>query len=63
MKRLFDLTATATALGLLLLAVPLLGLAWLVRRKLGSPIFFTQVRNGIRTPSTTSATRFAGEKS
>jgi lipopolysaccharide/colanic/teichoic acid biosynthesis glycosyltransferase len=45
MKRLFDLTATT--LGLLLLAMPLLGLAWLVRRKLGNPGFFTQVRPGM----------------
>jgi lipopolysaccharide/colanic/teichoic acid biosynthesis glycosyltransferase len=45
MKRLFDLTATT--LGLLLLAMPLLCLAWLVRRKLGSPVFFTQVRPGL----------------
>jgi lipopolysaccharide/colanic/teichoic acid biosynthesis glycosyltransferase len=45
MKRLFDFTATT--LGLLLLAMPLLCLAWLVRRKLGSPVFFTQVRPGM----------------
>ncbi len=34
-------------MGLLLLAVPLALLAWLVRRKLGSPILFTQVRPGL----------------
>jgi hypothetical protein len=31
----------ASAMGLLLLAVPLALLAWQVRRKLGSPVFFT----------------------
>ena len=45
MKRLFDLLASA--MGLLLLAVPLALLAWLVRRKLGSPVLFTQVRPGL----------------
>ena len=45
MKRLFDLWASA--LGLLLLAVPLAVLAWQVRRKLGSPVLFTQVRPGL----------------
>lgn len=45
MKRLFDLLASA--LGLLLLAVPLVLLAWQVRRKLGSPVLFTQVRPGL----------------
>jgi lipopolysaccharide/colanic/teichoic acid biosynthesis glycosyltransferase len=44
-KRLFDLWASA--LGLLLLAVPLAVLAWQVRRKLGSPVLFTQVRPGL----------------
>ena len=44
MKRLFDLTAAA--LGLLLLALPLLVLTLLVRRKLGRPAFFRQVRPG-----------------
>ena len=45
MKRLFDLTAAA--LGLLLLALPLLVLTLLVRRKLGRPAFFRQVRPGL----------------
>ena len=45
MKRLFDLLASA--MGLLILAVPLALLAWLVRRKLGSPVLFTQVRPGL----------------
>lgn len=45
MKRLFDLLAAA--LGLLLLAMPLALLAWQVRRKLGSPVLFTQVRPGL----------------
>ena len=45
MKRLFDLLASA--MGLLLLALPLALLAWQVRRKLGSPVLFTQVRPGL----------------
>ena len=45
MKRLFDLLASA--LGLMLFAVPLALLAWQVRRKLGSPVLFTQVRPGL----------------
>ena len=45
MKRLFDLLASA--LGLIVLVVPLAVLAWQVRRKLGSPVFFTQVRPGL----------------
>ena len=45
MKRLFDLLASA--IGLLLLAVPLALLAWQVRRKLGSPVLFTQLRPGL----------------
>lgn len=45
MKRLFDFLAAA--LGLLLLAVPLALLAWQVRRKLGSPVLFSQVRPGL----------------
>lgn len=45
MKRLFDLVAASLAL--LLLAVPLLALAWLIRRKLGSPVLFRQVRPGL----------------
>jgi lipopolysaccharide/colanic/teichoic acid biosynthesis glycosyltransferase len=45
MKRFFDFLAAA--IGLLLLAVPLALLAWQVRRKLGSPVLFTQVRPGL----------------
>lgn len=45
MKRLFDLTVAFCAL--LVLAAPLLLLAWLIRRKLGSPVLFKQVRPGI----------------
>ena len=46
MKRLFDITAAFAAL--LLLALPLALLTWQVRRKLGSPAFFRQVRPGLR---------------
>ncbi len=45
MKRCFDLLVAALAL--MVLAMPLLLLVWLVRRKLGSPVFFTQVRPGM----------------
>jgi lipopolysaccharide/colanic/teichoic acid biosynthesis glycosyltransferase len=45
MKRLFDLILSAV--GLLGLLAPLLLLIWLVRRKLGSPVFFRQVRPGL----------------
>lgn len=45
MKRFFDITVSALAL--LFLALPLLLLIWLVRRKLGSPVFFRQVRPGL----------------
>ncbi len=45
MKRIFDLIASS--IGLLVLALPLLLLAWQVRRKLGSPVLFTQVRPGL----------------
>ena len=45
MKRLFDVVLSALAI--LILAFPLLLLAWRVRRKLGSPVFFTQVRPGL----------------
>ena len=45
MKRLFDLLASA--IGLFILAVPLALLALHVRRKLGSPVLFTQVRPGL----------------
>jgi lipopolysaccharide/colanic/teichoic acid biosynthesis glycosyltransferase len=45
MKRLFDILASG--IGLLILAVPLALLIWQVRRKLGSPVLFTQVRPGL----------------
>lgn len=44
-KRIFDLLAALVVL--LLLAVPLLALAWQIRRKLGSPVMFRQVRPGL----------------
>jgi lipopolysaccharide/colanic/teichoic acid biosynthesis glycosyltransferase len=46
MKRLFDVLAAAIAL--LVLALPLLALAWLIRQKLGSPVLFCQVRPGLK---------------
>lgn len=46
MKRLFDLTLSCGAL--LVLGLPLLVLIWMVRRKLGSPVFFRQTRPGLR---------------
>jgi lipopolysaccharide/colanic/teichoic acid biosynthesis glycosyltransferase len=45
LKRLFDLTCSV--LGLFLLSVPLAFLALHVRRNLGSPVLFTQVRPGL----------------
>jgi lipopolysaccharide/colanic/teichoic acid biosynthesis glycosyltransferase len=44
MKRLFDILVSF--LSLVLLAIPLAVLAFLVRKKLGSPVLFTQVRPG-----------------
>lgn len=44
-KRLFDITVSASAL--VALAPVLLILMWLVRRNLGSPIFFRQQRPGL----------------
>ena len=44
-KRFFDFGVAL--FGLLVLALPLLLLALLVRRKLGSPVFFRQVRPGL----------------
>ena len=44
MKRLFDLLLSIFSL--LVLALPLLVLIWLILRKLGRPVFFTQVRPG-----------------
>ena len=45
MKRVFDVILAMC--GVLALALPLLFLVWLVRRKLGSPVFFRQVRPGL----------------
>ena len=45
MKRVFDFVAASLAL--LMLALPLLVLAWLIRLKLGSPVLFSQVRPGL----------------
>ncbi len=45
MKRLFDFVLTLC--GVLALVLPLLVLIWLVRRKLGSPVFFRQIRPGL----------------
>ena len=45
MKRLFDIVVSACTL--LMLALPMLVVIWMVRRKLGSPVFFTQVRPGM----------------
>ena len=44
-KRFFDIVLSA--LGLLVLGLPLLFLTWQVRRKLGRPAFFRQVRPGL----------------
>ncbi|TAJ60728.1 sugar transferase [Variovorax sp.] len=45
MKRLFDIVASCLAL--LLFSFPLLFLTWQVRRKLGNPAFFRQMRPGL----------------
>ncbi len=45
-KRVFDFLAASFTL--LMLALPLLTLAWLIRRKLGSPVLFRQVRPGLQ---------------
>ena len=45
MKRLLDLLLAVLAL--LLVGLPLLVLIWMVRRKLGSPVFFRQTRPGL----------------
>ena len=45
MKRFLDFTAAL--LGLIVLALPLLLLILLIRRKLGSPVFFRQMRPGL----------------
>ncbi|WP_457981121.1 sugar transferase [Ectopseudomonas composti] len=44
-KRIFDITASA--FGLLLLAPVIAIVAWQIRRKLGSPVLFRQVRPGL----------------
>jgi lipopolysaccharide/colanic/teichoic acid biosynthesis glycosyltransferase len=58
MKRLFDVVTAALAL--LLLALPLLALAWLIRRKLGSPVLFRQVRPGLAVGADRSGGIFKG---
>lgn len=45
MKRVFDFVLALC--GVIALALPLVALIWLVRRKLGSPVFFRQVRPGM----------------
>jgi len=45
MKRLTDIILSLVALALF--GLPLLLLAWQIRRKLGSPVFFRQVRPGL----------------
>lgn len=45
MKRIFDLLLAGVAL--VLLSLPLLILIWLVRSRLGSPVFFRQTRPGL----------------
>ncbi|GAA4358655.1 sugar transferase [Variovorax defluvii] len=45
MKRLCDILVSAVAMALL--ALPLLWLTWLVRRRLGGPVFFVQTRPGL----------------
>lgn len=45
MKRIFDIVVSSFAL--LILAIPLLILGVLIRRRLGSPVFFRQVRPGL----------------
>lgn len=45
MKRLFDMSTAL--IGLVLLAPTMLVLATFIRQKLGSPVFFTQVRPGL----------------
>lgn len=45
MKRLFD--AVLSCIALLVFCIPLMLLAWLIKGKLGSPVFFRQVRPGL----------------
>jgi lipopolysaccharide/colanic/teichoic acid biosynthesis glycosyltransferase len=47
MKRIFDVIMSSVAL--LVLALPMLGLALLVRAKLGSPVLFRQTRPGLQS--------------
>ncbi len=47
MKRFLDFLAAL--LGLFVLAVPLFFLVWQIKKKLGSPVFFTQVRPGLHS--------------
>jgi len=47
MKRLFDFLAAL--LGLFVLAVPLFFLVWWIRKELGGPLLFTQVRPGLHS--------------
>lgn len=49
MKRCFDLFVTVMALPLL--ALPFFVMFWLIRRKLGSPVLFRQMRPGLRGKS------------
>ena len=51
MKRVLDIVVASLAL--VLLVLPLLALAWLIRRKLGSPVLFRQVRPGLHGRSFT----------
>ncbi len=44
-KRLFDIFVSGVAL--VLLFVPMIFIGWKIRQKLGSPIFFTQLRPGL----------------
>ena len=46
MKRLVDITVSLVAL--ILLGLPMLLLAWQIRRNLGSPVFFCQIRPGLQ---------------
>lgn len=49
MKRLFDLICAS--LGLIVLALPIALLIFLIRKKLGSPVFFRQLRPGLNGQS------------
>jgi len=45
MKRAFDILAAASAM--VILCVPMLFLAWILRTRLGSPVLFCQIRPGL----------------